>query len=265
MAASRAGARRRPAPSARGWRGVAVRSRSRPGAERPPQGGPRPLSPPFARAPHDLCACRGAPVPAGTRPCADRWEDALPEVPVAMAEGIHPFPSRTRPCPPSAPMVPGGQPPGRVGRRRSVFRKGPQEARPYPGGGPPAVPSVTHRLVLVRKQRVDPCAGVSVGSKAGPRQSAAGGSAVCRRGPLGGRSPPRPPGGCVGGAFGPRGEMPPRGGPASLAELCRGGPFRFSLAQGAPPPVCDHRRKPGTNHSYPQRIGGACEATRRSL
>ncbi len=227
-----------------------------------------------------------------------------------MAEGIHPFPSRTRPCPPSAPMVPGGQPPGRVGRRRSVFRKGPQEARPYPGGGPPAVPSVTHRLVLIlnlamsggrrwrgrtlrrervrswrgagpwpprrpaaplrksgliRTQRVDPCAGVSVGSKAGPRQSAAGGSAVCRRGPLGGRSPPRPPGGCVGGAFGPRGEMPPRGGPASLAELCRGGPFCFSLAQGAPPPVCDHRRKPGTNHSYPQRIGGACEATRRSL
>src|SRR4029079_4908902 len=38
--------------------------------------------------------------------------------PVAMAAESHPFPSRTRPLSPPAPMVLGGRPPGRVGRRR---------------------------------------------------------------------------------------------------------------------------------------------------
>jgi hypothetical protein len=40
--------------------------------------------------------------------------------PVAMAAGIHPFPSRTRPLSPPAPMVLGGRPPGRVGRCRNL-------------------------------------------------------------------------------------------------------------------------------------------------
>src|SRR5690606_41282307 len=36
-----------------------------------------------------------------------------------MAEGPHPFPFRTRPLSPPAPMVLGGRPPGRVGRCRN--------------------------------------------------------------------------------------------------------------------------------------------------
>ncbi len=38
--------------------------------------------------------------------------------PVAIAAGSHPFPFRTRKLSPPAPMVLGGRPPGRVGRRR---------------------------------------------------------------------------------------------------------------------------------------------------
>ena len=38
-----------------------------------------------------------------------------------MAAGKHPFPFRTRQLSPPAPMVLGGQPPGRVGRRRIVL------------------------------------------------------------------------------------------------------------------------------------------------
>ena len=40
---------------------------------------------------------------------------------VAMAEGIHLFPFRTEKLSPLAPMVLGGQPPGRVGSRRLSF------------------------------------------------------------------------------------------------------------------------------------------------
>src|SRR5690606_37090986 len=42
---------------------------------------------------------------------------------VAMAEGNHTFPSRTRPLSPPAPMVLGPQGPGRVGRRQAVLKK----------------------------------------------------------------------------------------------------------------------------------------------
>ena len=42
---------------------------------------------------------------------------------VVIARGKHLFPFRTEPLSPSAPMVLGGQPPGRVGRRRSFFTK----------------------------------------------------------------------------------------------------------------------------------------------
>lgn len=38
---------------------------------------------------------------------------------VAMAEGFHTYPSRTRPLSPPAPMVLGPQGPGRVGRRQA--------------------------------------------------------------------------------------------------------------------------------------------------
>ena len=44
-------------------------------------------------------------------------------LPVAIAMGRHLFPFRTEKLSPSAPMVLGGQPPGRVGRRRSFTRK----------------------------------------------------------------------------------------------------------------------------------------------
>jgi hypothetical protein len=44
---------------------------------------------------------------------------------VAIARGKHLFPFRTEPLSPSAPMVLGGQPPGRVGRRRLFSRSRP--------------------------------------------------------------------------------------------------------------------------------------------
>ena len=45
-----------------------------------------------------------------------------------MAAESHPFPSRTRPLSPPAPMVLGGRPPGRVGRRRISRKKRPRFA-----------------------------------------------------------------------------------------------------------------------------------------
>src|SRR5437899_11033687 len=48
-------------------------------------------------------------------------------IPVTMAEGSHPFPFRTRPLSPPAPMVLSGRPGGRVGRCRDFrFRKEPR-------------------------------------------------------------------------------------------------------------------------------------------
>src|SRR5256885_2815487 len=44
--------------------------------------------------------------------------------PVAIAAESHPFPFRTRKLSPPAPMVLGGRPPGRVGRRRIIPREG---------------------------------------------------------------------------------------------------------------------------------------------
>src|SRR5206468_12601480 len=51
----------------------------------------------------------------------------LHSVSVAMAEGRHPVPSRTRKLSPLAPMVLPGRPGGRVGRRRDTLAK----RRPY--------------------------------------------------------------------------------------------------------------------------------------
>ena len=49
--------------------------------------------------------------------------------PVTMAAGSHPFPSRTRKLSPPAPMVLGGRPPGRVGRRRNSSQDSPCHER----------------------------------------------------------------------------------------------------------------------------------------
>ena len=58
-----------------------------------------------------------------------------------MAAESHPFPSRTRPLSPPAPMVLGGRPPGRVGRRRISLEEAPRSTRGRffafrPGAGP---------------------------------------------------------------------------------------------------------------------------------
>ena len=64
----------------------------------------------------------------------------LTDDPVAMAAGTHPFPFRTRQLSPPAPMVLGGRPPGRVGRRRILskttpaFRGGHHRVRGRPRG-----------------------------------------------------------------------------------------------------------------------------------
>src|SRR5438309_11316453 len=46
-----------------------------------------------------------------------------PRFPVAIAAESHPFPFRTRKLSPPAPMVLGGKPPGRVGRRRIILNR----------------------------------------------------------------------------------------------------------------------------------------------
>ena len=57
----------------------------------------------------------------GVRGCA---RHALSQVSVVIAAGKHLFPFRTEKLSPPAPMVLGGQPPGRVGRRRIIFARG---------------------------------------------------------------------------------------------------------------------------------------------
>jgi hypothetical protein len=51
--------------------------------------------------------------------------------PVALAAGKHLFPFRTEKLSPPAPMVLGGRPPGRVGRRRSIRSWGRVSIRPH--------------------------------------------------------------------------------------------------------------------------------------
>src|SRR6266498_3574128 len=62
-------------------------------------------------------------------------------LPVAIARGKHLFPFRTEKLSPSAPMVLGGQLPGRVGRRRFDLRP--------PRGAAFSFPSVAHRSETV--------------------------------------------------------------------------------------------------------------------
>src|SRR4051812_33106947 len=63
----------------------------------------------------------------GGEPSIDNHTFAIktPRFPVAIAVESHPFPSRTRKLSPPAPMVLGGKPPGRVGRRRIFLEKRP--------------------------------------------------------------------------------------------------------------------------------------------
>ena len=58
-----------------------------------------------------------------------------PVFPVAMSEGSHPFPSRTRKLSPPEPMVLRGKPRGRVGRCR-IFFEGPESAPRGVDSGP---------------------------------------------------------------------------------------------------------------------------------
>src|SRR6478609_4668112 len=52
-----------------------------------------------------------------------------------IARGKHLFPFRTEPLSLTAPMVLGGQPPGRVGRRRFFLQAAPRAAFLFPPGG----------------------------------------------------------------------------------------------------------------------------------
>src|SRR5215216_967127 len=61
------------------------------------------------------CSFQAMPATAGAQDCASR---RFLTISVAIARGIHLFPFRTEPLSLSAPMVLGGKPPGRVGRRQ---------------------------------------------------------------------------------------------------------------------------------------------------
>src|SRR5829696_5495585 len=72
-----------------------------------------------------------------------------------IARGKHLFPFRTEPLSLSAPMVLGGQPPGRVGRRRSLSRAAPRggsfsfRAQVPPEMAPPLRSGLSDRLALL--------------------------------------------------------------------------------------------------------------------
>ena len=51
----------------------------------------------------------------------------LDKFPVVIARGKHLFPFRTEQLSPAAPMVLGSQGPGRVGRRRSLYKEEPPD------------------------------------------------------------------------------------------------------------------------------------------
>jgi hypothetical protein len=71
----------------------------------------------------------------GQRPATSARKRFLAEagsrVSVAMARGKHLFPFRTEKLSPSAPMVLGGRPPGRVGRRRLCVQRAAREGGPF--------------------------------------------------------------------------------------------------------------------------------------
>src|SRR5205085_10150464 len=63
---------------------------------------------------------------------AHAYDGAAPlTISAVIAAGVHLFPFRTEKLSPPAPMVLGGQPPGRVGRRRIDFERGPPRGGPF--------------------------------------------------------------------------------------------------------------------------------------
>src|SRR3954469_23749529 len=72
---------------------------------------------------------------------------------VAIARGKHLFPFRTEPLSPSAPMVLGGQLPGRVGRRRSLTHEAASRGGFTRSGVQGAVGSLS-RVALDRRAEV---------------------------------------------------------------------------------------------------------------
>ena len=93
--------------------------------------------------------------------------------PVTIAVGPHPFPSRTRKLRPPAPMVLGGQPPGRVGRRRDRSLRDPCH-----GGG---TGLLRGREPQVRSTDMLAYMGLDSGSGGGTRQGRGDGPKPGRR------------------------------------------------------------------------------------
>src|ERR1700716_3565895 len=95
--------------------------------------------------------------------------------PVAIAAESHPFPFRTRKLSPPAPMVLGGRPPGRVGRRRISPERAPVSGALSRDGYDPDMPPRPRRSSSPPPRR----------SSAPPRREGAGPKSwgsVARRG-----------------------------------------------------------------------------------
>src|SRR6266540_6599845 len=71
--------------------------------------------------------CAEARLKSGTGSLAPEYDNLS----AVIAAGVHLFPFRTEKLSPPAPMVLGGQPPGRVGRRRITFRLGVPDSGPF--------------------------------------------------------------------------------------------------------------------------------------
>ena len=116
----------------------------------------------------------------------------LQRFPVAIAAGKHPYPFRTRQLSPPAPMVLGGRPPGRVGRRRDISNEQPRSdwtgavPRPaYVACAPwPAPTSPTTRALRAAEEQAEG-AMMQPAAPVGRRQSGRG--ARLRAGPRGRR------------------------------------------------------------------------------
>jgi hypothetical protein len=108
--------------------------------------------------------------------------------PVTLAKGPHPFPFRTRPLSPSAPMVLRGRPRGRVGRRRGIILKARDSFLSFFFGEieayRPFSPDLAPRLLTTRADELHQGADcfpslLAVDSKAGVRRG--GLSGLCSR------------------------------------------------------------------------------------
>src|SRR6266508_729387 len=75
--------------------------------------------------------CAEARLKSGTGSLAPEYDNLS----AVIAAGVHLFPFRTEKLSPPAPMVLGGQPPGRVGRRRISFEAKAPRLRGFPRSG----------------------------------------------------------------------------------------------------------------------------------